>query len=89
MPLKKCTIDGSSGWKWGDSGKCFKNKKDALRQGAAIEISKQQRGKASNLDEKFFLSLTKEEQVDIMHEAGLNALEQFNFLVALHDNQIN
>ena len=46
MPLKQCVIDGKSGWKWGDSGKCYvdgsdeKNKKDALKQASAIAISK-------------------------------------------------
>lgn len=23
MPIKKCTIDGKSGYKWGDQGKCY------------------------------------------------------------------
>ena len=23
MPIKKCTIDGKSGFKWGDQGKCY------------------------------------------------------------------
>jgi len=38
MPLKRCTEKGvSNGWKWGDSGHCYKSKKDAIRQGLAIE----------------------------------------------------
>ena len=40
MPLKKCMKDGKSGWKWGDSGKCYTGpdaKKKALAQGLAIE----------------------------------------------------
>ncbi len=37
MPLKRCEGDG---WKWGDSGKCYKGpgaKKKAIRQGLAVE----------------------------------------------------
>lgn len=43
MPLKRCTQDGKSGYKWGDSGKCYTGpgaKKKALRQGRAIEVNK-------------------------------------------------
>ena len=40
MPLKKCSEDKQSGWKWGDEGKCYtgpESKKKAIRQGVAIE----------------------------------------------------
>ncbi len=40
MPLKKCSQDKKSGWKWGDSGKCYtgpEGKKQAIKQGVAIE----------------------------------------------------
>ena len=38
MPIKECTLpNGKSGFKWGDSGKCYKDKKDAVKQGIAIE----------------------------------------------------
>jgi len=40
MPLKKCSSDGKSGWKWGDSGHCYTGpggKNKAIRQGVAIE----------------------------------------------------
>jgi len=43
MPLKKCTKDGASGWKWGDSGHCYTGpdaKNKALKQGRAIESNK-------------------------------------------------
>jgi hypothetical protein len=37
MPLMQCkTESGGSGWKFGSSGKCYANKKDAIRQGLAI-----------------------------------------------------
>ena len=40
MPLKKCTSNQKSGYKWGDSGKCYTGpdaKKNAIKQGVAIE----------------------------------------------------
>jgi len=43
MPLKQCTVDGKSGWKWGDSGKCYTGanaKEKALAQGRAIAANK-------------------------------------------------
>jgi len=46
MPLKRCSADGVSGWKWGDGGKCYTGsnaRKKALAQGIAmgdIDISK-------------------------------------------------
>lgn len=39
MPIKKCQVKGKSGFKYGDSGKCYtgKNgKKKAIKQGLAI-----------------------------------------------------
>lgn len=41
MPIKKV----KGGYKWGDSGKVYKKKEDALKQGRAIEISKKKRKK--------------------------------------------
>lgn len=40
MPLKECQINGEKGWKWGDSGHCYKSKEDAMKQARAIERSK-------------------------------------------------
>jgi hypothetical protein len=40
MPLKRCSENKKSGWKWGDSGKCYtgpEGKKKAIRQGISIE----------------------------------------------------
>jgi len=48
MPLKRCkTSTGKSGWKWGDSGKCYASKAAAMKQARAIEASKarQKKGK--------------------------------------------
>lgn len=41
MPIKKV----KGGYKWGSSGKVYKKKEDALKQGRAIEISKKKRKK--------------------------------------------
>ena len=43
MPLMRCTKDGESGWKFGESGHCYTGegaKEKAAKQGQAIEISK-------------------------------------------------
>lgn len=39
MPVKKV----KGGYKWGDSGKVYKNKEDALKQGRAIEANKKKK----------------------------------------------
>ncbi len=42
MPLNRCSDGGSSGWRWGDAGKCFIGadaKQRAIKQGVAIEGS--------------------------------------------------
>jgi SPP1 gp7 family putative phage head morphogenesis protein len=42
MPIHRCSIDGRSGWKWGESGKCYvgsRGRSKALRQARAIRAS--------------------------------------------------
>jgi hypothetical protein len=42
MPLKQCSKDGKSGWKYGDSGKCYIGpgaKKKAIKQGLAEQYN--------------------------------------------------
>lgn len=40
MPIKKCSLpNGKSGYKYGDSGKCYENKEDAIKQMRAIKYS--------------------------------------------------
>tara|TARA_R100001163_G_scaffold47822_1_gene35949 strand:+ start:239 stop:523 length:285 start_codon:yes stop_codon:yes gene_type:complete len=54
MPLKKCSDNKNSGWKWGDSGKCYTGpdaKKKAIRQGVAIEGPKKFQQMASSFEE--------------------------------------
>lgn len=53
MPLQKCTDNGKSGYKWGDSGHCYTGpgaKKKALKQGQAIEINKHAKGEKNELN---------------------------------------
>lgn len=43
MPVKRCTVDHTKGWKYGDSGKCYTGKGakgKASKQGRAIALSK-------------------------------------------------
>ena len=36
MPIKRCTLpDGEMGFKWGDSGTCYRNRGSAVRQAQA------------------------------------------------------
>ena len=39
MPLRRCTEDGKSGWRWGERGKCYTGpdaKSKAMAQAVAI-----------------------------------------------------
>lgn len=50
MPIKSCTLpSGKKGYKWGDAGKCYANRADAVRQGAAAHASGY--GKSDGLDD--------------------------------------
>lgn len=43
MPIKPCTKDGKSGFKYGDGGHCYTGpgaREKAAKQGRAIEISR-------------------------------------------------
>ena len=42
MPVQKCTSKGKSGWKYGETGKCYTGrdaKQKAVKQGLAIARS--------------------------------------------------
>lgn len=72
MPLKKCSSNNRSGWKWGDKGHCYTGKdakKKAIRQGYAIdpkhfkeEITK------SNISKKEILDILNNEKDLIPNE---------------------
>ena len=36
MPIQRCTLGSTKGWKWGKSGKCYKSREKALKQMRAI-----------------------------------------------------
>lgn len=41
MPIKSCTLpSGKKGFKWGDAGKCYPTKEQALKQAKAIQANK-------------------------------------------------
>ena len=72
MPLKNCTVDGKSGYQWGDDGKCYTGKdgkKKALRQGVAIEgpekFAEYMRGRGEQLSVAEI-----KEIVEFMHSEG-------------------
>jgi len=68
MPLMKCTKDGKSGWKFGQSGRCYTGpnaKEQAKKQGRAIKRSQQQ----SQALEDFAKSSTQKEFNSLL---GLN-----------------
>ena len=77
MPLKQCSQDGKSGWKWGDSGACYtgpEGKKKALKQGQAIELDKKRRGEKSEFD-----TASKElTQLELHEFWGIKDNEQFD-----------
>ena len=53
MPLRECTVDGQSGWQWGEAGTCYTGrdaKKQAIKQGIAIEGPEKFSQKASSQD---------------------------------------
>tara|TARA_R110002020_G_scaffold105661_11_gene246322 strand:+ start:141 stop:1157 length:1017 start_codon:yes stop_codon:yes gene_type:complete len=74
MPLRECTVDGKTGWQWGEAGKCYTgrdSKKQAIKQGIAIEGPE----KFSQIASKQDLALSKNEIEAIanwMDEEGYN-----------------
>lgn len=58
MPIKRCTINGKKGWKWGDSGHCYTGpgaKAKAARQAAAAYAAG-------------YVEKSIENGIDILHE---------------------
>jgi len=83
MPLKNCTVDGKSGYKWGDKGNCYAGKdakQKAIKQGIAIEGPEKFSQKAQELrmlyinDENIFLKHEDLQCItDWMHDEGYNS----------------
>lgn len=76
MPIHRCTLPNGQGqgYMWGQHGKCFKNKKDALRQAAAAHANgyrgesslQEEFGEDTSLVEELiaaYNNLTKEEKL--------------------------
>jgi hypothetical protein len=45
MPVRKLTVNGETFYQWGQSGKMYKKREDAERQGYAIEAQGYKKGK--------------------------------------------
>ena len=45
MPIRKLTINGETFYQWGTSGKMYKKREDAEKQGYAIEAQGYKKGK--------------------------------------------
>lgn len=77
MPLTRCSSDGKSGWKWGQSGKCYTGpgaRTKALRQAAAIHSNKSDEtgdNKMSKFIEKLRNAVKALEDLDDVQEAVL------------------
>lgn len=84
MPLKKCSQDGKSGWKWGDSGHCYTGpggKKKAIKQGIAIEGPK----KFASMAELFDEPVTNDEICDVCFDLNYGVLEAAMIAVSIQD----
>ena len=44
MPVQKVIKNGKTWYRWGDSGKLYPTKKEAINQGVAIMLSQRRRG---------------------------------------------
>lgn len=52
MPIKRCTLpNGKRGYKWGDKGKCYPTKEQALKQMRAIKANSSIWERMENQDE--------------------------------------
>lgn len=86
MPLKRCTSGGKSGWKWGDSGKCYTGKdakQKALAQATAMgEFSKMDR-------EELKKEMTDEEWLELeLRRVDVGVTESLNYAQNIKD-QLN
>ena len=87
MPVKSCTLpNGKSGYKWGDSGKCYASKEKAHKQGIAIELSKKRRGEPSEFDTAAYAALletaTDDELCEILNLSDFRITERADILYA-------
>ena len=96
MPVKKCSSDGESGYKWGNKGTCYTGKdakKNAIKQGIAIEGPEKFSQKAQELkmlyinDERMFLKHEDLQYItNWMHDEGYNNAAIVATVIALTPN---
>lgn len=75
MPLTKCSSGGKSGWRWGQSGKCYtgpNSRKLALKQGFAEDPKhfKEEMSKASEQDEIDMWLAAEEMQEEMNYQSN-------------------
>lgn len=76
MPIKRCTLPGGgSGYKYGDSGKCYQSKKDAIRQMVAIRSSGYKESKAQLCKAE---EITEDELYEALSEMSLEENVRIN-----------
>jgi len=77
MPLQKCSSEGKSGWRWGNSGHCYTGKdakKKAIKQGIAIEGPKKFAAEAA--------VSTDEDIINEWHEYRLSLPAEYRYNLA-------
>lgn len=81
MPLQNCSANGTSGWRWGEQGKCYTGpgaKKKAIRQGLAENGGK--------LD-AFVQELTVEELAEVVADSEVPMLTRLELGKALREQR--
>ena len=82
MPVQRCTKNGESGWKWGESGKCYIGsgaKAKAARQGAAIKATGYQEHNDMNVRERMLLQVVTTNFTGVVRN---DTMEGHDYLVA-------
>jgi len=67
MPIKKCVLKGTPGWKWGDAGICYTGtdaKQRAINQGLAALAAEAKRSGLTSHDEiKSYVDRRSKEEI--------------------------
>ena len=91
MPLNRCTLpDGSKGWRWGKQ-KCYKNKKDAIKQMQAIKISQSKSSyenfKNEVVRELYSANFSLDEALSIANDLGLSYIDKLTIYLKMMSNE--
>ena len=82
----KCSKDGKSGWKFGESGHCYTGpdaKKKAVKQGAAIKSQSKgehEKFKREVLHDLSLPDFTKDEALSIADDLGFSYTEKLTLM---------